>query len=76
MSKRFFLMSTVRKQDFSTVELRSVNVRCFPNSIVRSRAEKKVFVGDEVENCKDLSGLAYRRPFERVSYGSYRKWVV
>ncbi|CAD6589838.1 MAG: Actin- protein 6, partial [Tremellales sp. Tagirdzhanova-0007] len=39
--------------------------RVFPNSIARSRIEKKVFVGDEIEDCKDLSGLAYRRPFER-----------
>jgi actin-related protein 6 len=41
--------------------------RIIPNSIARSRAEKKVYVADEVESCKDLSSLAYRRPFERVS---------
>jgi len=41
--------------------------RVFPNWIARSRVEKKVFVGDEIEKCRDFSGLAYRRPFERVS---------
>lgn len=41
-------------------------LRLFPNSIVRSKIEKKVFVGDEIESCRDYSGLAYRRPFERV----------
>ena len=41
--------------------------RIIPNSIARSRVEKKVFVGDEIDNCRDLSGLAYRRPFEKVS---------
>jgi actin-related protein 6 len=39
--------------------------RIFPNSIARSRTEKKVFVGDEVGECKDFSGVVYRRPFER-----------
>jgi actin-related protein 6 len=42
--------------------------RVFPNSIARSRAEKKVYVADEIDNCRDLSGIVYRRPFERVSY--------
>lgn len=42
--------------------------RVIPNSIARSRAEKKVYVADEVESCRDLSSLAYRRPFERVSF--------
>ena len=44
-----------------------LNHRLFPNSIARSRVEKKLYVGDEIENCRDLSGLVYRRPFERVS---------
>ncbi|WVO16547.1 actin-like protein ARP6 [Cryptococcus depauperatus] len=36
----------------------------FPNSIARSRSEKKIYVGDEIDGCKDLSGIVYRRPFE------------
>ena len=40
--------------------------RILPNSIARSKIERKVFVGDEVDSCRDLSGLAFRRPFEKV----------
>ncbi|WWD07640.1 actin-like protein ARP6 [Kwoniella europaea PYCC6329] len=40
-------------------------LRIFPNSIARSRTEKKVYVSDEIDNCRDLSGIVYRRPFER-----------
>ncbi|WVQ75999.1 actin-like protein ARP6 [Cryptococcus sp. DSM 104548] len=36
-----------------------------PNSIARSRTEKKVYVGDEIDGCRDLSGVVYRRPFEK-----------
>ncbi|WOO80535.1 Actin-like protein ARP6 [Vanrija pseudolonga] len=39
--------------------------RFFPNSIVRSRADKRLFVSDDIENCRDLSGAVFRRPFER-----------
>ncbi|EIW68065.1 hypothetical protein TREMEDRAFT_40155 [Tremella mesenterica DSM 1558] len=39
--------------------------RIYPNSIARSRGDKKVYVGDEVDSCRDLSGIVYRRPFER-----------
>lgn len=40
--------------------------RVYPNSSARSRAEKRVYVADEIEKCKDMSGIVYRRPFERV----------
>lgn len=40
--------------------------RSYPNSIARSRGEKRVYVADEIDNCRDLSGIVYRRPFERV----------
>ncbi|KAL7421477.1 Actin-related protein 6 [Cryptotrichosporon argae] len=42
-----------------------VEPRVVPNSIARSRVERRVFVADEIDACRDLSGLAYRRPFER-----------
>ena len=41
-------------------------IRIYPNSIARSRVERKVFVGDEIHTCRDLSGIVYRRPFEKV----------
>jgi hypothetical protein len=53
------------KAGFSGIDF---DPRVFPNSIARSRAEKKVYVADEIENCRDHSGIVYRRPFERVSY--------
>jgi actin-related protein 6 len=53
------------KAGFSGIDF---DPRIFPNSIARSRAEKKVYVADEIENCRDHSGIVYRRPFERVSY--------
>ena len=52
------------KAGFSAIDL---DPRIYPNSIARSRAEKKVYVADEIENCRDHSGVMYRRPFERVS---------
>ena len=52
------------KAGFSAIDL---DPRICPNSIARSRAEKKVYVADEIENCRDHSGVVYRRPFERVS---------
>jgi actin-related protein 6 len=46
-----------------------VEPRLFPNSIVRSKGDKKTYVADEIERCRDYGGLQYRRPFERVSVG-------
>jgi len=39
--------------------------RLFPNSIARSKVDKKTYIADEIERCRDFSGLQYRRPFER-----------
>lgn len=34
-----------------------------------------MFVGDEIENCRDFSGVVYRRPFERVRrYDCQQDW--
>ncbi len=38
-----------------------------PNSIFRSRAEKRTYIGDEISRCGDFGGGVYRRPFEKVS---------
>ena len=43
----------------------STSYRTIPNNITRSKAERKTFVGDQLETCKDFSGLYYRLPFEK-----------
>lgn len=47
--------------------------RTFANNITRSKAERKTFVGDQLETCKDFSGLYYRLPFEK---GLLTSWDV
>jgi len=47
--------------------------RTFSNNITRSKAERKTFVGDQLETCKDFSGLYYRLPFEK---GLLTNWDV
>ena len=39
--------------------------RVVPNCVVRSRNGKQRFVGDELDGCRDVSGLVFRRPHER-----------
>jgi actin-related protein 6 len=44
-----------------------------PNAVVRSKGDKKIYLGHEVEHCVDYSSLHYRLPFEKVrliSFGS------
>lgn len=36
-----------------------------PNCIARGR-DRKVFVGSELDRCKDFGGMSFRRPVERV----------
>lgn len=43
--------------------------RIFPNNLARSKAEKRTFVADEIDDAKDLSALNHRSAFDRVSYG-------
>ncbi|KAF9902946.1 Actin- protein 6 [Linnemannia zychae] len=47
--------------------------RTFSNNITRSKAERKTFVGDQLDTCKDFSGLYYRLPFEK---GLLTSWDV
>ncbi|CAK9780965.1 unnamed protein product [Cutaneotrichosporon oleaginosum] len=42
-----------------------VEPRFFPNAVARSRTDRRIFVSDEIDTAKDLSGIAYRRAFER-----------
>ncbi|KAG0213324.1 Actin- protein 6 [Mortierella sp. GBA30] len=51
----------------------SAPYRTIPNNITRSKAERKTFVGDQLETCKDFSGLYYRLPFEK---GLLTSWDV
>ncbi|KAF8928641.1 Actin- protein 6 [Dissophora ornata] len=47
--------------------------KIIPNNITRSKVERKTFVGDQLETCKDFSGLYYRLPFEK---GLLTSWDV
>jgi hypothetical protein len=38
-----------------------------PNSVFKVKSERrKVFVGDQIDECKDYSGLFYVLPFQKV----------
>ncbi|EPB83557.1 hypothetical protein HMPREF1544_09718 [Mucor circinelloides 1006PhL] len=46
-----------------------------PNAIVRGKADKRHYVGDQMDNCTDFSSLYYRLPFEKgllVNWGIER----
>lgn len=48
--------------------------KIYPNSIARSKVEKRTYVADELmDACQDFGGLLYRRPFER---GMLTAWDV
>ncbi|KAG0245623.1 Actin- protein 6 [Mortierella sp. GBA43] len=47
--------------------------KTIPNNITRSKTERKTFIGDQLETCKDFSGLYYRLPFEK---GMLTSWDV
>ena len=45
--------------------------RVIPNSVFKVKSERrKVFVGDQIDECKDYSGLFYLLPFQKVLYYS------
>lgn len=43
------------------------------NSVSKSKSSKGVFIGDEVDSCRDHSGMVYRRPFQ---LGHLVNWQV
>ncbi len=43
----------------------SVTPLVIPNSIARSR-DKRTFVGSQLDDCRDYSGMVFRRPNEKV----------
>ena len=44
-----------------------------PNTVSKSKSSKGIFVGEEVESCRDHSGMVYRRPFQ---LGHLVNWQV
>jgi len=37
-----------------------------PNCIARSKGDRRVYVGEQLLNCKDFGALGFKRPFDRV----------
>ena len=37
-----------------------------PNCIARSKGDRRVYIGEQLANCKDYGALGFRRPFDRV----------
>lgn len=43
--------------------------RVIPNCIMKAKSERRrPFVGDQLEDCRDASGLFYILPFQKVRY--------
>ena len=41
--------------------------RCVPNCVIKAKSVRnRVFIGDQIDDCKDLSGLYYLLPFQKV----------
>lgn len=46
--------------------------RIIPNCIMKAKSERRrPFVGDQLEDCRDASGLFYILPFQKVRYLSF-----
>ena len=41
--------------------------RCSRNSITRSKNERRLFIGQELDEANDFGGLTFNIPFDRVS---------
>ena len=42
--------------------------RLVPNCVMKAKSERrKQFIGSQIDDCKDLSGLYYILPFQKVS---------
>jgi actin-related protein 6 len=45
----------------------SFHFRLVPNCVVKAKTVRnRVFIGDQIDDCKDLSGLFYLLPFQKV----------
>lgn len=48
-----------------------VNGRILPNCITKAKSERRrQFIGDQLDDCKDMSGLFYLLPFQKVGFPS------
>src|ERR1700761_7671808 len=52
------------KAGFATAAPNAQDCRIIPNCIARDR-EKKVWIGSQLEQCKDFGEMAFRRPVEK-----------
>ena len=42
--------------------------RVVPNCVTKAKnVRTRIFIGDQIDDCKDLSGLYYLLPFQKVS---------
>ena len=49
----------------------SIFCRIVPNCVTKAKnVRTRIFVGDQIDECKDLSGLYYLLPFQKVSQES------
>lgn len=40
-----------------------------PNCVTKAKSVRtRTFIGDQIDDCKDLSGLYYLLPFQKVCY--------
>lgn len=46
--------------------IRKSESRIFANSVTRSKQDKRNYVADEIDECRDFGNLIFRRPFELV----------
>lgn len=55
---------------FSGTARRVSNYR---NAIVRSKTEKRTYIADEWDQCRDFGGLTFRVPMDKVSFSEPSK---
>jgi hypothetical protein len=63
------LFTKVRKYNLRIVlilEYLTYSIRLVPNAIVRGKADRRHYIGDQLDQCTDFSSLYYRLPFEKV----------
>ena len=59
-------------EKFYFIFLCFLRFREIPNSVFKVKSERrKVFVGDQIDECKDYSGLFYVLPFQKVMVDNF-----
>lgn len=49
--------------------LKKKKLRLTPNYLTKSKNARETYVGSELDECKDFSGLFYQLPFHKVIVG-------